>query len=726
MNPRLSMLMEVKNEPSTACKETKSFSIPVNPVSHFGHLTFSRSVIERMLPKEVAKNIIQASEGKEKINPLYCYTIAKAMKDWAVNLGATHFCHWFQPLTGTIAEKHDAFIDWGSKGQIIEKFSGKQLFRGEPDASSFPSGGLRQTASARGYTCWDPSSFPFIWKMDNHALLCIPSVFFSWKGEVLDMKIPLLRSEEKINQAVSRLLRVLGMNVSSVFPTVGCEQEYFLVDKKLYSLRPDLILCGRTLFGAASPKTQDFEDHYFGCIQDRVICFMRDFEETAVSLGIPLKTRHSEVAPQQFEIAPIFERSSHAVDHNLLLMQIMKHTAKKHGLACLFHEKPFAGMNGSGKHCNWSLATDAGVNLLDPSLVADYPLVFLSLVVAILSAVHQHAALLRASIASPGNDHRLGGHEAPPALISVFLGEELEKFLNAVENEQEYFYYAEGKFDLRIPALPELLLDTMDRNRTSPFAYTGSKFEFRSVGASAHCSTPVMTLNCIVAESVHHVVDEIEKLLLDNVPLKQAALQVIKRQMECSRPIRFLGDNYSSEWKEEAEKRGLPNLQRSFHSYGKLIEDAAEKAFEGVLSLQERKARVSVLVHQYAKTIEVEAKLMIELFQTQILPAAFEYKKKLAKNLHLLEQVEIPYTGKQKEWLGHLSSLIQLSIERAEELKKELERAKSLELIAQASVYCDIITNKMVLLRKTVDDLENMVQDSLWPLPKYRELLFLI
>lgn len=693
-------------------------------MDQLGSLTFHQGVMEKRLSKEVFENVMGAMDGKGRINPLYGDEIATAMKQWAVDLGATHFCHWFHPLTGKAAEKHDAFLDIGAGGHVIERFSGKWLFKGEPDASSFPSGGLRKTASARGYSCWDSQCYPFLWKVKDVVTLCIPAVFFSWCGKALDLTIPLMRSEEKLGQAGLRLLHLLGEEASQVCSTLGCEQEYFLLPKDLWQARPDLRMLGRTLLGAPPAKGQELEDHYFSAVPSTVLAFMKDVEQKAFALGLALKTRHSEVAPQQFEAAPLFERSPQAIHHNLLLMQIMHYTALEHDLACLFHEKPFAGINGSGKHCNWSLKTDTDMNLLDPILLESKPLLFLSFLTAIVSAVHRHGSLLRASIASSGNDHRLGGNEAPPAIISVYLGEGLEKLLEAVENQREYTYIAESMRDLQIPTLPHLLLDTLDRNRTSPFVFTGNKFEFRSVGASAHPGKAVTVLNAIVAESLDRLVDLIEKERAQGAPLKECALRVLQKELTKSRSIRYLGDNYLEDWRQEASLRALPHIERSSHAFLQFTEEKAHSVFEGILSLEERRAQVEVMENVYAHTIACEAKLMLDLVDTQIVPACLEYQTLLAKNVHWMGVSVGGLSIQTKEVLLHVSESIEEMILRSKALKEELVAALSLTSRSQAYAFSDLVCPRMNALRSTVDALEKKVQDSLWPLPKYRELLF--
>lgn len=672
--------------------------------SQFGTRVFHRGLIEE-LPKKIAQNWLDALDGKAKIDTANLDAIAEELKEWALKQGATHFTHWFQPLTNATAEKHDSFLSYGGDGTVIERFRGKELLRGEPDASSFPSGGLRATHKARGYSAWDPTSFPFLWEGGDGLTLCIPALFFSWKGEALDHKIPLLRSEEKLNAAVLKLLNLCGLKAHRVYSTLGPEQEYFAIDRSLYLLRPDLVLAGRTVFGAKPSKGQELEDHYFGCVKDRVMAYMREFEEAAVRLAIPVKTRHNEVAPAQHEVAPLFERASHAIDHNLQLMEVMRQVALKHDLACLLHEKPFKGMNGSGKHNNWSLATDTGLNLLDPQ---EDSLIFLTLLTAILRAVHEHAALLRASVASAGNDHRLGGAEAPPTILSVYLGEALESLVNELVEEKK-----EGirlrNIDLGLMAIPKHEADASDRNRTSFFAFTGNKFEFRAVGASAHCALPISVINAIVADSLQLILDELADVIKDQhlsgEALFAAALPVLRKHLKMAQPVLFSGNNYTEEWEKEAEARGLPNIRKSFHAFAQFIDRKAVRVFEGVLSEEELHSRYEILVEQYVKTVAIEANLMIEMFQTQVLPTA---------------QKDFMQRGIQEK------KLIEEAIHAAEEIKKLQGQMAEMGWEAKGKIYCELMTPRMEELRKAVDQLEMIVDNALWPLPKYRELLFLI
>lgn len=701
---------------------------------HFGSCVFNRTVMQRVLPREIFINVCNAMEGKERIKEEFASPIAVAMKDWAMSHGATHYTHWFQPLTGASAEKHDAFIDWLSPDQMIEKFSGKQLIQGEPDASSFPSGGLRSTYEARGYTGWDPTSPAFIWKEGNGITLCIPSVFFSWTGDVLDTKIPLHRSEKKLSDATLRMLNLTGIKASRVHTTIGLEQEYFVIDKVLRNLRPDLLLAGRTVFGAPSPKGQELQDHYFGSVKERILCFMQEFENIALKLGIPVKTRHNEVAPAQHEVAPIVEPAARAIDHNIQLMELMRKVALKHELACLLQEKPFEGINGSGKHCNWSLATDTGINLLDPTDTPENNLHFLILLTAILHAVHENAGLLRASIGSLSNDYRLGGHEAPPAIISVYLGYALENLLDNLE--EKGFHPAsskKGKYELGILQLPGLTKDNTDRNRTSPFAFTGNKFEFRAVGSSANAALPVTVLNAAVAQSLNKIVDEIE-LQLDSRQSKsrdalvEAMFPVIRKYIKSSKPIRFSGDNYSKEWIAEAKRRKLPNIDRSIDAFSELVSGKANQVFEGILTSHELQSRYEIMAENYAQQLNIETNLMIEIFRTQILPAAIKQQEMMANSLAAYEKAMggSKELKEQKTIISKLAQDIEQSIKLSRELEKMQKNGTKFDSIEKARFFADKVLPLSKKLREVVDSIETIVDDSLWPLPKYREMLFIM
>lgn len=729
MNPRYKALESVEKRSRHSITDLKS----AGSSETFGMNVFNRSIMQKMLPKEVYKNVLNAIDGKEKIKPEFADTIAVAMKEWAIGKGATHYSHWFQPLTGASAEKHDAFIDWNTPDQMLEKFNGKQLIQGEPDASSFPSGGLRSTYEARGYTGWDPTSPVFVWSGGDGVTLCIPSVFFSWTGDVLDQKIPLLRSDRKINDATMRLLNLTGIPASYVNSTLGCEQEYFVIDRAWRNLRPDLVMAGRTVFGADSPKGQELQDHYFGAVKDRILCFMQDFENAALKLAIPVKTRHNEVAPTQHEVAPVFERSSLAVDHNILLMELMRQIAVKHDLSCLLHEKPFHGLNGSGKHCNWSLATDTGINLLDPTDMPENNLSFLILMTAILKAIHSHSALLRASIASAANDFRLGGHEAPPAIISVYLGEELEAVLQNIEEKGIHNRTSrKNSYDLGIPVTPDFTKENTDRNRTSPFAFTGNKFEFRAVGSSANPSFPMTVLNTVVAESLNAIIDEIENALEETSTKKnilETVLPIVRKHLKASRDIRFAGDNYSEEWAAEAKRRNLPIIKKSIEAFDALKTKQTAKAFQGILTQEELNSRYEILAESYSHVVNIEAKLMLDIARSQILPAAIQQQKELAESLSAFSGV-IGSTKKlpgQVLMLHSLSESIEkliISINQLSEAQKEAAAIENLE--KRGKSFCYKVLPECETLREIVDHLETCVNDALWPLPKYREILFII
>lgn len=718
-------------------KETAShrtiFDNPQNEqqsMEQYAQYVFTPDVMQKMLPKEAYENVFLAMHGKQKIKPEYADAIAVAMREWAISLGASHYCHWFQPLTGMSAEKHDSFIDWKTPDIGIEKFSGKELLQGEPDASSFPSGGLRTTYEARGYTGWDPTSPAFVWQAGDGMTLYIPSIFFSWTGDVLDNKIPLLRSDEKINQACLRLLKYTGTYAEKVYSTLGMEQEYFVIDRALRDLRPDLLILGRAVFGAEPPKGQEMQDHYFGSVKDRILSYMKSFEEEALKLGIPVKTRHNEVAPAQHEVAPVFERASLSVDHNIMLMELMRRVAVKHGLACLLHEKPFDGLNGSGKHHNWALSTDSGYNLLDPTDAPEKSLQFIIILTAILRGIHRHADLLRASVGSAGNDYRLGGHEAPPAIISVYLGKTLETVLdNICNNIQEPTKSLKDVYDLGLSSLPDLSKDQTDRNRTSPFAFTGNKFEFRAVGSSVSGAFPASVLNTIVAESLNEIIDQIEQGLAENASheaFAEAAMPVIRKALVDSKAIRFSGDNYSDEWKQEAQNRGLSNFEKAFHSFSSIKAEKTISAFQEILSREELNSRYEIVVEQYANVVQIETKLMIEIFSTQIFPAAVQFQKILSDSIESSSRLLGKELKGQKQRLEKISSLIEEGLACIEVLKEQQARASKLTNSQRAAIFCEEITVQCRKTKTVVDELESLVDDELWPLPKTRELLFLV
>ncbi len=705
--------------PSAVLRKTTAKEDDRSP--KFGARVFSKRLIEERLPKREAANWLAAMDGREQIEKEYLDVFAKALKEWALQAGATHYAHWFQPLTGCSAEKHDAFLGYKA-GEITETFSGRDLMQGEPDASSFPNGGLRCTAEARGYTLWDPSTPPFLWSGADGLTLCIPSLFFSWNGDSLDYKIPLLRSDQKIEAAVMRLLKLAGIEAKSVFSTLGPEQEYFTIEKDLYDLRLDLKLAGRTVYGAKPPKGQELEDHYFSSLNERTLAFMREVEEEAFLLGIPLKTRHNEVAPSQHEAAVLFERASLASDHNVLLMELMRKVAERHSLACLFHEKPFAGINGSGKHCNWSLATEGGINLLDPK---EDSFAFLTLLAAILRAVHEHSLLLRSSIASASNDWRLGGSEAPPTILSVYLGEALEACVEEMIHEKPGSKEAHRRVDLGLKHLPSHVVDASDRNRTSFFAFAGNKFEFRAVGAAQHTAWPVSIINAIVADSLQLILDEIEDEAAKQpgIDLLLTALPVLRKHFQAAQPVLFSGNNYAAEWAEEAERRNLPNVKKSYHSYSVLRQLKTERLFNGVLSKQELEGRFEILAERYAKEMAIECSLMIELFRTQILPAAIRWQKEMAKSLKELRDLQMG-SKRQQEQLLELVFKIDRAIETVGELEKIKKQITDLGWEAAAAAYCDLALPRMEEARAAVDALEGCVDDALWPMPKYSGMLF--
>ena len=702
----------------------------------YGINTFSHRVMKERLPDKVHDKLQQIIHGQSKMDSSLANEVARAAKAWAVERGATHFCHWFQPQTGLTAEKHDAFLTFEADGEALERFSGSQLIQSEPDASSFPSGGMRSTFEARGYTAWDPSSPMFLMEGPNGRTLCIPSVFISYYGHALDQKTPLLRSMEIINQKSLEVLRLFGnTRAYRVVPTLGPEQEYFLVDKALYMLRPDLILAGRTLIGAAPPKGQELEDHYFGSIRSRVLAFMQEAEYELFKLGVPVKTRHNEVAPSQYESAPVFEEANIAADHNQMVMEIFRRVANLHDFALLLHEKPFAGVNGSGKHNNWSLMDSEGNNLLDPGNTPDENLQFLIVLTATLKAVHKRAGLLRAAIASSGNDHRLGANEAPPAIISVFLGKQLSDILDSIETSHVKGETTEQKIiNLNVSKLPEIAQDYTDRNRTSPFAFTGNKFEFRAVGSSQSISWPIAVLNAAVAESLGEMVEAIGKRVSGGSDLKKASMDVIREAVIETKPIRFEGNNYSDEWRIEAEKRGLPNLAKTPEALAWLVRPESTEFFQrmGIMHPEENEARYHVKLERYIKDVEIEIGLLVDIIQTNILPAAYRHQTLLAESLKsYLEASKLAgnpaqWARSQAEELESISGLIgelKRKLETVE--KKSAESAEIDSIEKRAHFYAYELMEECASVRKVCDRLEELVDDQFWPLPKYREMLFL-
>jgi glutamine synthetase len=668
---------------------TTDLTVAANNV--FGQNVFTEDVQRQRLPKDVFKRLQQTLRRGEPLDTSLADQVAVAMKDWALEKGATHYCHWFQPLTGLTAEKHDSFYSPTGDGHAIAEFSGKELIQGEPDASSFPTGGIRATFEARGYTAWDPTSPAFILENPNGALLCIPTAFASWTGEALDQKIPLLRSMDAMSKSAIRALKLFGNSgATRVFTTVGPEQEYFLIDEQYYYERPDLINTGRTLFGAKPPKGHELDDHYFGSIPERILACMLEAERELQRLAVPVKTRHNEVAPNQYEIAPIFENSNVGSDHQQLTMQVLQNVARRYGLVCLLHEKPFAGVNGSGKHNNWSMGTDAGENLLDPGDTPRENLQFLFFCSAVIAAVNKHQALLRASVANAGQDHRLGANEAPPAIISIFLGAELERAFEAIESGAEGTSPEKGFLGLGTPVLPPLPLHGGDRNRTSPFAFTGNKFEFRALGSSMSLSLPNTVLNTIVAE-------------------------VVRAAYSANKQVCFSGDNYADEWHAEAEQRGLANLRSTPDALPWLIHDQTVTVFDnyGVLSRRELESRFEVLAEQYVTKLNIEAETAASIARTMILPAA-------VRHLSELKAAGVP------ELITETESLVTALTASLRELEKaNTSHPHGVEILEEANYIRDTLVPAMGAVREIADQLEGIVADDLWPLPKYEEMLFI-
>ncbi len=683
----------------------------------FGVNVFSPAVQRQRLPRDVFRRLQTTLARGEILDTSLADSVAQAMKDWALERGATHYTHWFQPLTGSTAEKHDSFYAPTGEGTALAEFSGKELIQGEPDASSFPTGGIRATFEARGYTAWDPTSPAFILENPNGTVLCIPTAFASWTGEALDHKIPLLRSMDALSKSAIRALRLFGdASAQRVFTTVGPEQEYFLIDEQFYFERPDLITTGRTLFGAKPPKGHELDDHYFGSIPERILAYMLDTERELAKLGIPIKTRHNEVAPNQYEIAPVFENSNVGTDHQQLTMQIMQNTARKYGLVCLLHEKPFAGVNGSGKHNNWSMGTDSGKNLLEPGDTPHENLEFLFFCAAVIQAVNKYQGLLRASIASPGQDHRLGANEAPPAIISIFLGAELEKVFGAIERGEAGESTPESFLGLGTPVLPPLPMHGGDRNRTSPFAFTGNKFEFRALGSSMSLSFPNTVLNTIVAESIDELSEELENALQGGTDIESALRPILQRSYAANKQIVFGGDNYSEEWHAEAEQRGLLNLKATPDALPYLVRDDTVTLFDnyGVLSQRELESRYEVFLEQYVTKLNIEAETAASMARTMLLPAAARYHAELLA----AELTEL--AGETSELIGSFVTAI-----RELESANHEDNQPHGEVLDHAKYMHDKVVPAMEGARAAADALEKVVADDLWPLPKYSEILFI-
>ncbi len=709
-------------------------SYPSNKVSdYFGSMTFNETAMREYLTDEAFRVVEKAVRQGERIDRKIVDQIASAMKAWAMSKGVTHYTHWFHPLTGSTAEKHDAFINPVGGGKALEDFQGSSLVQQEPDASSFPSGGIRNTFEARGYTAWDPTSPAFILE---HTL-CIPTIFISYTGESLDYKTPLLRSMKALDDIATKVCRYFDKNVGKVYPTLGWEQEYFLVDAALYSARPDLILTGQTVFGHSSAKDQQLSDHYFGTIHDRALAFMQDMEIEAHKLGIPLKTRHNEVAPSQFECAPVFEEVNIAVDHNQLLMHLLDKVARRHRFKVLLHEKPYAGVNGSGKHNNWSLATDTGLNLLSPGKTLKDNFRFIAFLVNILKAVHDNEELIRASIASEGNDLRLGANEAPPAIISVFIGEQITRTLHEIEKmpSRKSFNHNHNEKDhqINIPKIPEILFDNTDRNRTSPFAFTGNKFEFRAVGSSANTGKPMFILNTIMADQLQQFKKDVDGLMASGAKKDDAIFNVVKSYIKASKKICFEGNSYSDAWVEEAAKRGLSNNRKTPEALAAFISGKTIALFERqqVMSETELRARYEIKLEKYTKKLQIESRVLGDLAINHILPTAIQYQNRLIENARGLKEVLdsksfVKLSRNQlntiKEISDHIASIKELW-QKMIEARKVANRIKG--SFEQAMAYRDKVLPFFDTIRYHVDKLELLVDDELWPLPKYRELLFI-
>jgi len=692
----------------------------------FGSLVFNDAVQQTRLPKPVYHALRRTITLGVPLDNSVADAIASAMKEWAVEHGATHYTHWFQPLTGITAEKHDSFLSPTGDGKAVAEFSGKELIKGEPDASSFPSGGMRSTFEARGYTAWDPTSAPWLLKSGNSTTLVIPTAFVSWTGEALDKKTPLLRSMEALSKQAVRVLRLFGSRAERVVTTCGPEQEYFLIDRYFYLSRPDLINAGRTLFGARPPKGQELEDQYFGAIPDRVMAFMTEVETELYKVGVPVKTRHNEVAPSQYEIAPVFENANVATDHQMMTMETMRRTAPKYGLACLLHEKPFAGVNGSGKHLNWSISDDLGHNLLSPGANPHDNMQFLVFCVAVVRAVNKWQGLLRASIASAGNDHRLGANEAPPAIISVFLGDMLTDIFEQIEKGSARSSKHGGELDTGVLALPKLPRDAGDRNRTSPFAFTGNKFEFRAVSSNQSIGYPNIALNVAVTESLDYIATELEKATASGKSLEHAVGELLPKVIKEHKRIIFNGNNYAKEWEKEAAKRGLQNLKNTPDALPQLIAKDVVGIFEKYKVLNEREvhARYDIMVETYNKTVNVEGQLMVLMANRYILPAAFEYQKHVAQSVAAVKAAG-GRSSEGKKVLDRLTKLTDDFKRRADKLQHALEHEANGDAVKHARHFRDVVIPAMATLRDAGDELELILPHETWPLATYREMLFI-
>ncbi|MGM9707000.1 MAG: glutamine synthetase III [Prevotella sp.] len=702
------------------------------PSEYFGKYVFTRQKMYKYLPADIYEKLIDVMDNGARLDRSIADAVAAGMKQWATEMGVTHYTHWFQPLTEGTAEKHDAFVEHDGKGGMMEKFSGKLLVQQEPDASSFPNGGIRNTFEARGYSAWDPTSPVFI--IDD--TLCIPTIFISYTGEALDYKAPLLRALHAVDKAATEVCHLFYPEVQKVRCNLGWEQEYFLVDEGLYSARPDLMLTGRTLMGHESAKNQQMDDHYFGTIPDRVQAFMKDLEIQSLELAIPCKTRHNEVAPNQFELAPIYEECNLAIDHNMLLMSLMKKVARKHGFRVLLHEKPFDGVNGSGKHNNWSLSTDTGVLLHTPGKTPEENLRFVVFIVETLKAVYRHNGLLKASIMSATNAHRLGGNEAPPAIISSFLGKQLSELLDHIERadkEELFNLKAKQGMELDIPQIPQLIIDNTDRNRTSPFAFTGNRFEFRAIGSEANCASAMIALNAAMAEALCEFKQRVDQLIAGGEDKISAIIDVLREDIRYSRPIRFDGNGYSEEWVEEAQRRGLDTERSCPIVFERYLDEASIRMFEStkVMTKKELEARNEVKWETYVKKVQIEARVMGDLSMNHIIPVSTHYQSQLIKNVQMMKAI-FPEEKSERLSMRNMK-LIEEIAERTERIERYVEELTEARRIAnriddihtRAISYHDTVEPKMEAIRHETDHLEMIVEDGLWTLPKYRELLFI-
>lgn len=707
-------------------------TLPSNKVSEFfGENVFGIDAMREYLSDEAFNSVMSAMQQGTTIERKMADQVAASMKSWANSKGATHYTHWFQPLTGTTAEKHDAFFEPTENGRAIERFGGGQLIQQEPDASSFPNGGIRNTFEARGYTAWDPTSPAFV----IGKTLCIPTIFVAYTGEALDFKTPLLKALSALDKAAVDVCQYFDKNVTKVTATLGWEQEYFLVDEALYNARPDLAATGRTLFGHIPSKGQQLDDHYFGSIPERATCFMRDFEIESLKLGIPIKTRHNEVAPNQFECAPVFEECNLAVDHNQLLMDVMEKVARRHNFRVLLHEKPFAGVNGSGKHNNWSLGTNTGKNLLSPGKTPKTNLQFLTFFINTVKAVHDNADLLRASIAGANNDHRLGANEAPPAIMSVFLGTQLSNVLDELESKVKSGKMSPDEktaLKLNIGKIPDILLDNTDRNRTSPFAFTGNKFEFRAVGSSQNCAGPMTVLNAIMTDQLIKFKKEVDALLHKNVEKDEAIFQVLRKCIVDSKKIRFEGNGYGEEWVKEAAKRGLSNIKTTPLALSAFVSKTTMELFERnhIMSEREQHARYDIYLETYTKKIQIESRVMADLALNHIIPTAIKYQGSLVQNVRGLKEIFAGAEFKkasqiQLDMISEISEHVNIIKTKVDEMTESRRKANALpDVKKQAIDYCEKVKSYFDVIRYHVDKLELLVDDESWPLPKYRELLF--